>query len=269
MADNTDEKHLDNPTNMQSENTDDEIIPIGGAEAIKTNQETENMEVHHHHAHHGEKKNWKSYIWEFVMLFLAVFCGFLAEYKLEHVIEHQQAKVYATNLYQELKKDTSGINNIIQDIKVTTGKLDSLCLLGTEKTKHNITNGMLYYYASYATSINLYSSDNTTIEQLKGSGNLRIMGNNISQMINVYGKKLNSLETEYGLTRPEFAKIEELYFRIFDGYAIQVLSKEGSGQARDSVNGNPLIRDSVFKLNTPLINKDPAIIKYFFITANY
>jgi hypothetical protein len=185
------------------------------------------MEVHHH-AHHEGKKNWKSYFWEFLMLFLAVFCGFLAENQREHMVEHQRAKVYAANLYEELKKDTAGINNIIQDIKITTGKLDSLCLLSTEKTKRNITNGMLYYYASYATNINLYSSENTTIDQLKGSGNLRIMGSNISQLINVYGKKLNSLETEYGLTRPEFAKIEELYFKIFDGYAIRILSKDGT-----------------------------------------
>jgi hypothetical protein len=42
------------------------------------------MEVHHHaHAsdpalHRGRKK-WTHNFWEFLMLFLAVFCGFLAE----------------------------------------------------------------------------------------------------------------------------------------------------------------------------------------------
>src|SRR6185295_2572653 len=70
-------------------------------------------------------------------------------------------------------------------------------------------------------------------------------------------------ETEYGLTRPEFAKIEELYFKIFDGYAIRILSKDGTAQVRDSVNGNPRVRDSVFKLNTSLINEDPAMMKEF------
>ena len=50
------------------------------------------MEIHHHtHPTHG-KKSWRSYFWEFLMLFLAVFCGFLAEYQLEHVIEHQREK---------------------------------------------------------------------------------------------------------------------------------------------------------------------------------
>ena len=224
------------------------------------------MEVHAHSSPspggtHISRKRWTHYLWEFLMLFLAVFCGFLAENQREHMVEHQRAKVYATNLYQELKKDTAGINKIIQDIKITTGKLDSFCLLGTKKINNNLTSGMLYYYASYATSINLYASENTTIDQLKGSGNLRIMGNNISQLINVYGKKLNGLENEYGLTRPEFAKIEELYFKIFDGYAIQQLLREGEAQVRDSVNRRPPVRDSVFKLNTPLINENPAMMK--------
>lgn len=79
MADNTKEEHLDNQTNIQPENPSDEITPTADTETITQNQESENMEVHHHvHdpaiPHH--KKNWKSYFWEFLMLSLAVFCGF-------------------------------------------------------------------------------------------------------------------------------------------------------------------------------------------------
>lgn len=219
------------------------------------------MEVHHHA--HTARKKWTHYLWEFLMLFLAVFCGFLAEYQLEHKIEKDRAKVYATNLYEELKKDTASINRAIQDIKLATGKLDSFCLLATEKESRNVTNGMLYYYASYTTLISLYASENTTIDQLKGSGNLRLMGNNISQLINTYEKKLNGLEKDYGLTELEFIRIEELYFKIFDSYAIQMLSRQGMAQARDSVNSKPQIRDAVFKMNTPLINNDPALMKEF------
>ena len=52
----------------------------------------QDMEVHHHAHHDHGKRNWKSYFWEFLMLFLAVFCGFLAEYQLEHKIERDRAK---------------------------------------------------------------------------------------------------------------------------------------------------------------------------------
>lgn len=79
MADNTEEETIDNSTNTQSENLPNEIITTSETETINPIQETENMEVHHHAHHEHGKKNWKSYFWEFLMLFLAVFCGFLAE----------------------------------------------------------------------------------------------------------------------------------------------------------------------------------------------
>src|SRR5215213_11711783 len=53
-----------------------EIIP-----AITSSKENiipaTNMEVHHHS--HTERKRWQHYLFEFFMLFLAVFAGFLAE----------------------------------------------------------------------------------------------------------------------------------------------------------------------------------------------
>ena len=47
------------------------------------------------------------------MLFLAVFCGFLAEYQLEHLIEKNRAKQYIHSLYEDLKTDTSRINEML------------------------------------------------------------------------------------------------------------------------------------------------------------
>jgi hypothetical protein len=78
----------------------------------------EDMEVHHHAhdpaaPHH--KKNWKSYFWEFLMLFLAVFCGFLAEYQLEHVIENNREKQYIISMIKELEADTAQINYTLKD----------------------------------------------------------------------------------------------------------------------------------------------------------
>ena len=40
------------------------------------------------------------------MLFLAVFCGFFAEYQLEHKIEKDRAKELARSLYEELQQDS-------------------------------------------------------------------------------------------------------------------------------------------------------------------
>ena len=66
---------------------------------------TPEMEVHHHahdpaEPHH--KKNCKSYFWEFLMLFLAVFCGFLAKYQLLHKIEKDQELQFIKSMTTEV-----------------------------------------------------------------------------------------------------------------------------------------------------------------------
>src|SRR5574339_1214053 len=69
------------------------------------------MEVHHHS--HTSRKKWTHYFWEFLMLFLAVFCGFLAEYQLEHKIEKDRAKQYVVSFYEDLKTDTTRLNEMM------------------------------------------------------------------------------------------------------------------------------------------------------------
>ena len=66
------------------------------------------MEVHAHS--YTPRKKWTHYLWEFLMLFLAVFCGFLAEYQLEHVIENQREKKYMQTLITDLVADTAILN---------------------------------------------------------------------------------------------------------------------------------------------------------------
>jgi hypothetical protein len=61
------------------------------------------------------------------MLFMAVNAGFLVENQREHYVEHQRAKVYAANLYEELKKDTTTLNSIIKENELIFKKLDTFC----------------------------------------------------------------------------------------------------------------------------------------------
>ena len=69
------------------------------------------MEVHHHtHSEMpGHRKKWTHYFWEFLMLFLAVFCGFMAENFREHQIEHKREKQYMVSLIADLKNDTTNL----------------------------------------------------------------------------------------------------------------------------------------------------------------
>ena len=69
------------------------------------------MEVHAHS--HTERKKWYHYFWEFLMLFLAVFCGFLAENQREHYVEHQREKQYISSYLEDLKADIHQLDSLI------------------------------------------------------------------------------------------------------------------------------------------------------------
>src|ERR1051326_1573946 len=66
--------------------------------------QTATMEVHHH-SNTQPKKRFRHYLWEFLMLFLAVFAGFLAENQREHYVEHQREQQYMRSMIKDLEQD--------------------------------------------------------------------------------------------------------------------------------------------------------------------
>jgi hypothetical protein len=135
------------------------------------------MEVHQHShtadpgSHRGKKK-WTHYFWEFLMLFFAVFCGFLAEYQLEHKIEKDRAKEIAGSLYNDIKKDTLGLNIVLLDF--CTQKLNHIdSLLDMLQKKHSLNDTSFSVHTSWLVFINNFFRNNGTYEQMKNSGSLR------------------------------------------------------------------------------------------------
>ena len=78
------------------------------------------MEVHHH-THHPKK--WKEYLTEFLMLFLAVTLGFLAENMREHQIEKERERQYMESFVVDLESD---VNNIIEGMPRKDGRLQAI-----------------------------------------------------------------------------------------------------------------------------------------------
>jgi hypothetical protein len=194
MTDNKDEEHFDNPITNQSENPPDEIILA--TDTITQNHNSKNMEVHHHaHTGHG-KKTWKEYFWEFLMLFLAVFCGFLAEYQLEHKIERDRLKKFMYDMTKNLEYDRTRIAINLATNYSLRSSLDSFRneiqqnLLG----KANIKK--LYYYAFTASGGGRVVFNKSTITQLRNSGQFRLVENDslTNEIIDYYDRKVYASE---------------------------------------------------------------------------
>jgi len=150
------------------------------------------MEVHAHS--HTARKKWTHYLWEFLMLFFAVFCGFLAEYQLEHVIEHQREQKYAESLIQDLETDIVHLEAYINLRKEKRIMMDSLMLL-LSTDKHKQFGNEAYFFARHVFSGPPFISTDGTMQQLKNAGNLRLIKNeNIINNILAYDALVKELK---------------------------------------------------------------------------
>jgi len=126
------------------------------------------------------------------MLFLAVFCGFLAEYKLEHMIEHNKEKEYMRSMVEDLAQDTTEVNKAISRILEVDKNLDSLLdllELPISKDKNDLQKLYELHYYNMGGEPALFTQ--RTISQLKNAGGLRLIRHkNVADSITLYDTKL-------------------------------------------------------------------------------
>src|ERR1700704_4343731 len=85
------------------------------------------MEVHHHPK--VEKKNFKEYLLEGLMIFLAVTMGFFAESLREDINAKDKEKEYIVSFKNNLEKDRAFIDYTIKENEKKVKGLDSLLSL--------------------------------------------------------------------------------------------------------------------------------------------
>ena len=132
------------------------------------------MEVHAHTHSHG-KKNWGSYFWEFLMLFLAVFAGFLAENQREHIIEKSRAQKYLQSMLLDVKTNISNLDSLINQDRIIIVNHDALVnwLLQDSAT----IDRAAFAKKMGAVWVRNFLVRRETYEQMKSSGSLRYIGN--------------------------------------------------------------------------------------------
>ena len=147
------------------------------------------MEVHHH-SHHPKK--WKEYITEFIMLFLAVSLGFMAENIREHQIEKHREIAYLKNVHEDLKLDLINIDNVFNSNTIRLQAMDTLFKIINNNT---ITNEDVYYYIRNLALRATFESSHVGLDQIKSAGGLRMVKNpEIISGIQEYERALDALD---------------------------------------------------------------------------
>lgn len=195
------------------------------------------MEVHHHtHPSHG-MKTWKEYFWDFLMLFLAVFCGFLAEYQLEHQIEKDRELQFIISMTTDLQDDIKNLNAVIKQEHQGIKHLDTLIdLLNNPKLAKQLGD-QLYYVARIGPRSIPFANNSRTFDQLKNSGGFRLIrkteaSNNIMGYYNQFSW-IRLLEDNYN---HEFDDFKHIGAKILDPAILRKQEKDDGSIERSNYN---------------------------------
>ncbi|QNA44544.1 hypothetical protein [Lacibacter sediminis] len=236
---------------LNSPSTDEPIVPAAEiSEIINPPSDIKDMEVHHHThdpaaPHH--KKNWKSYFWEFLMLFLAITLGFLVENQREHYIEHLRAKEFAKSLIKDLESDklSSDSHQIKSERYIVF--VDSLLQVSKRKLEGKDA-AVFSFYTRFLYWTEAFSWNRATFEQIKNSGSLRYFKNySLLEKLMKYEAMVNQTEAEFSNHQIRGNTLLNSINEIIDPSYHQLLSKYRIASI-DSLS--PALTENYFSIKT-------------------
>ena len=235
------------------------------------------MEVHHHtHSQNSSTghagKKFKHYVFEFFMLFLAVFCGFLAEYQLEHKIEKEREKEYAKALYDELYADSTVVSNKIKERLSKEKDCDYLVRYIRDSSLNNLSKG---FYPAYTVVFYLITSytfepKDGILNQLKASGSLRYFKSTyLQKLFGEISSYINNVRDRNGQEYQFFANpIKQFILKHYDfGWMNAVRKQDENTYNLDIINryreSNDFIKADILNLSSFDRNEVVNMIQFY------
>jgi hypothetical protein len=156
------------------------------------------MEVHHHPDLHHKPKKWKEYFLEFLMIFLAVTMGFIAENLREHITNRSKEKEYIKAFIRNVEDDTANLQQIIRFDNIQVNGIDSFLNLRHADMKLDRNRRLFYSLAvHYLYKSAPFTSNNATLQQLKSTGDYRLIENDhVADSLSKYDTDIQGISNE-------------------------------------------------------------------------
>jgi hypothetical protein len=142
--------------------------------SYKARPQTATTEVHHPQIM-THKKNWKEYLLEFFMLFLAVYLGFVAENIREHLVEKNREREFIQSMVADVKSDIKQLDSVEASRLLKQQMIDSILFI-LDLPDPDLYGNQLYYFARWMPRVLRIITSDGTMQQLR-SGNLRLIRN--------------------------------------------------------------------------------------------
>jgi len=196
------------------------------------------MEVHAHT--HTPRKKWTHYIWEFIMLFLAVFCGFLAENQREHNVEKQREKKFARRLLSDIREDSMFIQVRLHKLEERQKVHAQFMKIMTGTVKPTDSALMSNFFLLLKSFNPEFTT--ATYSQMKASGSLRYIQNDDLTI---------ALQKYYEIILPRANYDVEGEDKIFTEYIVPYMIKHFRFQDLNTIDDSAFNKDYVILNRTP------------------
>jgi hypothetical protein len=151
-----------------------------------------NMEVHHHPE--VEKKGFKEYLLEGLMIFLAVTMGFFAETIREGISDSAKGKEYIRSFVQDMRRDTVTFSNVIAfDAKKLTALNNIFACFDSIEKDSKLTGCLVTIIKSSSSNRNTNFTDGT-LQQLKNAGGFRLLSKSDKDSIASYDRAVRAFQ---------------------------------------------------------------------------
>ncbi len=195
------------------------------------------------------------YFFEFFMLFLAVYLGFLAENLRERLAEKKQERVYMQNMLEDLRADIVLYNNYTINNKAVFELIDTLVQLIKSPERKQYISKLAYTARMVLPQFKQLFFTERTYEQMKSSGTLRLISRQqVASSISYYYYSVSELKkynesimvwaTDYGNEMGQ----------LFDGELLLKIIKE---------------KKEIPAGATALLTEDPVVLNELITSAQY
>jgi len=153
------------------------------------------------------------------MLFLAVFCGFLAENFREHQVENRREHQFIQSMMDDDRLDTTALKGILIRRLRREKMFDSLSLLlnGSQRDKYV---SRLYFFSRQMQRLSpvIFTYNDRTIQQLKNGGNMRLIRKSrVTDAVVLYDAAVREMYTTQERENDYMLLSLPHIYRIFDG----------------------------------------------------
>jgi len=172
------------------------------------------MEVHHHPQ--VEKKNFKEYLFEGLMIFLAVMLGFFAENLREHLTDSGKEQHYMISLVSDLKTDTANATRYLNLETQLLSAMDSALRITTAQL-HDLNKQDTFYFhflLFFNSEFSFHQNDNTLVELRNAGGYSLIRNQDVIDSIISLVSYYEFVKDNEAFYHDDFLKVEDFTSRL-------------------------------------------------------